>query len=170
MSIPEQIQAYVNWSFGSFESVTWNKLEVFGPVIGVGLLLALGLSKSLNALLLGENYARTMGLPVQATRFLIITSTALLAGTVTAFCGPIVFLGLAVPHLCRSIFNTSNHWILVPATMLMGGSLALLAALIAEVPGNDASLPLNAVTSFIGAPIVIWVILVRRNLQKSFSA
>ena len=170
MSIPEQIQAYVNWSFGSFESVTWSKLEVFAPVIGVGLVLALLLSKSLNALLLGENYARTMGLPVQATRLLIITSTALLAGTVTAFCGPIAFLGLAVPHLCRSIFNTSNHWILVPATILMGGSLALLAALIAEVPGSDASLPLNAVTSFIGAPIVIWVILVRRNLQKSFSA
>lgn len=170
MSIPEQIQAYINWSFGSFESVTWTKLEVFAPVLGVGLILALLLSKSLNALLLGENYARTMGLPIQATRLLIITSTALLAGTVTAFCGPIIFLGLAVPHLCRSIFNTSNHWILVPATILMGGILALLAALIAEVPSSNASLPLNAVTSFIGAPIVIWVILVRRNLQKSFAA
>lgn len=170
MSIPEQIQAYVNWSFGSFESVTWTKLEVFAPIIGVGLLLTLSLSKSLNALLLGENYARTMGLPVQLTRFLIIISTALLAGTVTAFCGPIIFLGLAVPHLCRSIFNTSNHWILVPATMLMGGILALTSALIAEVPGDTASLPLNAVTSFIGAPIVIWVIVVRRNLQKSFAA
>lgn len=169
-SITEQIQAYIDWTFGSFNGVTWSRMEVFAPIIIVGLIASLLLSKSLNALLLGETYARTMGLSVFRARLLIILSTAVLAGTVTAFCGPISFLGLAVPHLCRSLFNTSDHRILVPGTVLMGAILALIAALIATLPGQNETLPLNAVTAFIGAPIIIWVILVRRNLQKSFAA
>jgi iron complex transport system permease protein len=169
-SIAEQIQAYINWTFGSFEGVTWSKLEVFGPTVLIGLGLAMILSKSLNALLLGEFYARTLGVNILITRFLIVFSSSILAGAVTAFCGPIGFLGLAVPHLCRSLFNTSDHRVLIPTTILMGANLALLSALIAEMPGQAISLPLNAVTALIGAPIVIWVVIARRNIQKSFTS
>jgi len=169
-SIAEQIQAYINWTFGSFASVNWGQLNVMAPVVLVGLLLVFALSKSLNALLLGEQYARSMGLNIQRTRLGIILSTALLSGVVTAFCGPIGFIGIAVPHLCRSLFNTSDHRVLVPTSMLLGAIVALAAALIAEMPGNRLVLPLNAVTSIIGAPVVIWVILRQRNLRKSFAS
>ena len=167
-SISERIQAYVNWSFGSFGAVTWNQMTVFAPVILIGLGLAFLLSKSLNALLLGETYARSMGMNVMRARRLIVVSTALLAGAVTAFCGPIGFLGIAVPHICRNLFNTSDHRILIPATILMGGIVALLADLIAQVPGSKIVLPLNAITALIGAPIVIWIILRGRGLRATF--
>jgi iron complex transport system permease protein len=168
-SIPEQIQAFINWTFGSFSGTTWSQIRVFAPITLFGLVLSLGLSKSLNALLLGEAYARSMGLNLTTARFGIVFSTAILSGTVTAFCGPIAFIGIAVPHICRSLFGTSDHRVLVPASMLVGAIVALTAALIAEFPGSRLVLPLNAVTSFIGAPIVIWVILRQRNLDKAFS-
>jgi iron complex transport system permease protein len=136
----------------------------------IGLMLAFLLTKSLNALLLGENYARSLGMNVFVARIGIVSSTALLAGVVTAFCGPIGFIGIAVPHLCRSLFNTSDHRLLVPGTILMGAIVALVASLIAEVPGNNIVLPLNAVTALIGAPIVIAVILRQRNIGKSFAS
>lgn len=167
-SIAEQIQAYVNWTFGNFGGVTRSQLEIFAPVILVSLALSLLLSKSLNALLLGETYARSMGLPVQSARFLIVVSTAVLTGTVTAFCGPIAFLGIAVPHLARMLFNTSDHRVLMPASILLGAIVALVAAIIADMPGSTLVLPLNAVTSLIGAPIVVAVVIKRRNLAKSF--
>ncbi len=169
-SIAERIQAYINWTFGSFSGVTWSQLIIFAPIILIGLTIALLLSKSLNSLLLGENYARSMGLNVQRARIGIIVSTSILAGAVTAFCGPIGFIGIAVPHICRSIFNTSNHRTLVPATILMGGIVAILAGFIAEVPGSSLVLPLNAITALIGAPIVIGVILRQRNMQKAFAS
>ena len=169
-SIPERIQAYLSWSFGTFSSTTWEQLRIFIPAVLVGLLLAFALSKTLNALLLGENYARSMGLDVQRSRILIVGATAILAGAVTAFCGPIGFIGIAVPHLCRSLLNTSDHRALVPAVVLMGGIVALAAAVIADVPGSDIVLPLNAVTSLIGAPVVIWVILRRQNMQQTFAS
>ena len=168
-SIAERIQAYINWTYGSFNGVTWNQLKVMGPAIIVGLMIALLLSKPLNALLLGENYARSMGLNIHRARLWIVASTAILAGTVTAFAGPITFIGVAVPHLCRSLFGTSDHRILIPSTIIVGAIVALLAALIAELPGNRIVLPLNAITAFIGAPIVIWVILRRRNLRNTFA-
>jgi iron complex transport system permease protein len=167
-SISQRIQTYVNWTFGSFGAVTWNQMIVFAPAILIGLGIAFLLSKSLNALLLGETYARSMGMNVQRSRRWIIISTALLAGTVTAFCGPIGFLGIAVPHICRSIFNTSDHRILIPATILMGGIVAVAADLIAQVPGSQLVLQLNAVTALIGAPIVIWIILRGRSLKATF--
>lgn len=167
-SIAERIQAYTNWSFGSFGGVTWSQMPIFALIILVGLALAFLLSKSLNALLLGETYARSMGMNLQRVRGWIILSTALLAGTVTAFCGPIAFLGIAVPHLCRSLFNTSDHRLLIPATMLMGGMVTVLADLIAQVPGSQLVLPLNAITALIGAPVVIWIILRGRALKASF--
>ncbi len=167
-SVPERIQAYINWTFGSFGGVTWDQMPILAVVVILGLLIAVTMTKSLNALLLGENYARSLGLHMMRTRIGIVTATALLAGVVTAFCGPIGFIGIAVPHLCRSMFNTSDHRLLVPATILMGAIVALVAALIAEVPGNNLVLPLNAVTALLGAPIVIGVILRQRNLGKSF--
>src|SRR5690606_33353028 len=113
-------------------------------------LISLALSKSLNALLLGEAYARTMGLNIMLTRIAIVFSTAILAGTVTAFCGPIAFIGIAVPHLCRSLFNTSDHRVLMPGTLLLGAIVALIATLIAEMPGSNLILPLNAITALTG--------------------
>jgi iron complex transport system permease protein len=169
-AVPERIQAYINWTFGSFGGVTWDQLPILASVVSVGLVLALLLTKSLNALLLGENYARSLGMNVFIARIGIVSSTALLAGVVTAFCGPIGFIGIAVPHLCRSLFNTSDHRLLVPGTILMGAIVALVASLIAEVPGNNLVLPLNAVTALIGAPIVIGVILRQRNIGKSFAS
>ena len=169
-SVAERIQMYINWTYGSFSGVSWRQMPIFIPVVIVGLLLTFLLSKPLNALLLGEAYARSMGLNVRRVRLAIISSTALLAGSVTAFCGPIGFLGLAVPHLCRALFGTSDHRILTPATLLLGGTLALVADLVAQMPGSQIVLPLNAVTALIGAPVVIWVILRRRSLRGSFSA
>jgi len=169
-SVAERIQMYINWTYGSFSGVSWRQMPIFIPVVIVGLLLTFLLSKPLNALLLGEAYARSMGLNVRRVRLMIISSTALLAGSVTAFCGPIGFLGLAVPHLCRALFSTSDHRILTPAALLLGGTLALVADLVAQMPGSQIVLPLNAVTALIGAPVVIWVILRRRSLRGSFSA
>jgi iron complex transport system permease protein len=168
-SIAERIQAYVTWTFGSFGNVTWNQIRILAPAVMAGLVAAHLLAKPLNALLLGETYARSMGLMVRRTRIWIIFSASLLAGAVTAFCGPIAFLGVAVPHLCRGLFNTSDHRILLPAVTLMGAGLALTADLIAHLPGSQISLPLNAVTALVGAPVVTWIILRRRNLQQAFS-
>lgn len=169
-SIPEQIQAYIRWTFGSFAGVSWSEMRVLAPAVLIGLILALSLSKSLNALLLGETYAASMGLRVMRVQILIVITTALLTGVVTAFCGPIGFVGVAVPHLCRSLFNTSDHRILVPASMIVGAIMALVAALIAQVPGSESVLPLNPVTAVIGAPVVISVIMRQRNLHKTFAS
>ncbi len=161
----EEVQAYVIWTFGSFGGVTWPQLKILAAAIGLGLALAVSSIKSLNALLLGEMYAISMGVHVGRARTTIITSTALLAGTVTAFCGPIAFLGVAVPHLARSLLRTSDHWALVPGVILMGALVALIADIVASLPGYSTILPLNAVTSLLGAPVVIWIILQR---QRSF--
>jgi iron complex transport system permease protein len=142
-------------------------MRILAPVTLAGLALAFSLSKSLNALLLGEGYARSMGLNVQRARTGIIVATALLAGAVTAYCGPIGFVGIAVPHLARSLFNTSDHRILFPATTLLGAIVALTAALIAQMPGTQTILPLNPITAMLGAPVVIWVILRQRNIQRA---
>jgi iron complex transport system permease protein len=168
-SITERIQAYLNWTFGSFSQVTWGQMQVFGLAVVFGLVIGHAIAKPLNALLLGETYARSMGLNVRRARAWIIVSTAILAGAVTAFCGPIGFLGIAVPHLCRSLFNTSDHRVLVPACTMLGAAAALIADLIAHVPGSEVVLPLNAVTALVGAPVVIWVILRQRNLRASFT-
>ena len=168
-SAPEQIQAYITWTFGSFGGVTKRQLVLLAPLIGAGLLLAGLLVKPLNALLLGETYARSMGVNVGRVRFWMIAGTSLLAGVVTAFCGPIGFLGVAVPHLCRALFHSSDHRILVPATLLMGATIALLADLVAGLPGSDAVLPLNAVTALLGAPVVVWIILSRSRARSPFA-
>ncbi len=169
-SIPERIQAYINWGFGTFGGVTVDQIPVLALPVLVGLALAWGLAKTLNTLLLGEAYATSLGLNTRRARLLIIATTALLTGTVTAFCGPIGFIGIAIPHLCRSLFNTSDHRVLVPGVILTGAITAILMALIAEMPGYTLILPLNAVMAIFGAPVVIGIILRQRNLQKAFAA
>jgi iron complex transport system permease protein len=165
-SIPERIQAYINWTLGSFSSVTWDQLAILAPTIAAGLVVAFTMSKSLNALLLGEDYAWSMGIDIRRFRVAIIAASSLLAGTVTAFCGPIGFVGIAVPHLARGLFRTSDHRILIPATTLTGAIITLIASLIASLPGSNVVLPVNAVTAFVGAPVVIWVILKRQNMRE----
>lgn len=157
----ERIQAYLTWTFGSFAGIPWERMTLFVGMVLLGLLLAAGLAKSLNLLLLGDMTAIGLGLRLQRVQLLTLLSTAILAGTVTAFCGPIAFLGVAVPHLARSLWNTSNLLRLLPAVMLLGAMLALLADWMAQVPGQDIVLPLNAVTAMIGAPIVTHAILQR---------
>lgn len=167
-SNPQQIQDYLIWTFGSLGGVFGTQLLILAIVVVIGLIMAFGLSKSLNGLLLGERYARSMGFAVQRVRFWIIVSASLLAGVVTAFCGPIGFVGVAVPHLARSLFNTNDHRTLIPATLLTGAVLMLGCDIIAQLPGSGSALPISAVTSLIGSPVVIWVIVRQRNLQKSF--
>ena len=162
-SLTEQIQAYLNWTFGSFSAVTQHQLRLLVPLAGLGLAVAYGSGKVMNLLLLGETQARSLGLAIQTTRFCLIGSSALLSGLVTAFCGPIAFIGVAVPHLSRYLFKTVDHFVLLPGTTLLGSSIALLADLIAQLPGRESVLPLNAVMALIGAPIVIMVILQRQS-------
>lgn len=169
-SIADRIQAYISWTFGSFSGVTWSQLTILAPAILVGLGLGFLLIKALNALLLGDTYARSLGLNVRRARVGVIFSAALLAGSVTAFCGPIGFLGIAVPHLGRALLRSSDHRILLPATALMGAILAVCADILAGLPGSDLTLPLNAVTALIGAPVVAWVILRRQSVGGQFAS
>jgi len=168
-SIPERVQTFLNWTFGSFGGVTWNQMRILAPVVILGLMISQACAKPLNGLLLGEDYARSMGLDVRHARMWVMGSTSLLAGAITAFCGPIVFLGVAVPHLARSLFNTADHIVLLPAVMMLGGSMALILDLVAQMPGGSFTLPLNAVTSLVGAPIVIWVVLRNRNFRSDLA-
>ena len=162
-STPQLIAAYSRWGFGSYGGVTWANLPLILVVIGSGLAASLLLVKPLNALLLGERYAQSMGLNLKAVRMALIALTSVLAGTVTAFCGPIQFLGIAVPHLARGAFNTSDHRVLIPATALMGALLALTADIISVLPGESV-LPLNAINAAFGAPVVIWILLQGRRV------
>jgi iron complex transport system permease protein len=155
---PEQVQRFAQWSFGSFASVSPSQLPVFALVIGAGLLAAAPLMVPLNALLLGETAARALGVGVRGLRAAVVLSAAVLAGVVTAFCGPIGFLGVAVPHLARFALRTPDHRLLYPACALIGALIALLADLIAQVPGSTLVLPLNAVLALFGAPIVVAVL------------
>lgn len=161
----ERIRAYIAWGFGSFGGTTWSQLQVLLPAVVIGLIAAALSTKQLNALLLGDRYAASMGLGVRRARLVTILSASLLAGAVTAFCGPIAFIGVAVPHMARGLLRTSDHRMLVPAVVLVGGVVALAAGLVAQLPGTDRTLPLNAVTSLIGAPVVV-VILLRLRRQS----
>jgi iron complex transport system permease protein len=167
-SQPEQLQEYLMWTFGSLGGVVQTHLYVLAIVVGLGLIVAFSSSKALNVLLLGESYARSMGLNVARSRLLILISTSLLTGSITAFCGPIGFVGIAVPHLTRSLLDTSDHRLLIPATCLVGAILLLVCDGIAQLPGTQAVLPISVVTSLLGAPVVIWIIVRRNNLRTAF--
>lgn len=154
----EGVRSFMVWGLGSFANVTVDRLPAFCATMGAGLLCATLLVKPLNALLLGERYAVNLGINVSRTRTLLLFATGLLTATSTAFCGPIAFVGLAVPHIARLLLGTANHRILMPATMLTGAALALLCSLISTLPG-DTLIPINVITPIMGAPVVIWVIL-----------
>lgn len=164
-SSPELIKDYLLWTFGSLGGVTGSQLYMLGLAVAGGLIISFLSSKLLDALLLGENYARSMGLTAQRARIIIICSTSLLAGSITAFCGPIGFIGIAVPHMARSLFNTSSHRILIPGCCLIGTVLMLLCDIIAQLPGSQTVLPINIITALVGAPAVIWIILRRNNMR-----
>ena len=163
-SSAEQLQQYIFWGFGSLGNLSWNELLVFFIIYIVGILLSIFSIKSLNTLLLGENYAKSLGLNIKQSRMLIIIATSLLAGTITAFAGPIAFIGLAIPHITRQVFNTSNHKILLPAVFLFGAIIMLICDSIAQLPTSDYTLPINAITSLIGAPVVIWLLVRKRKM------
>lgn len=162
------LKAYVIWTMGSLGNLTDSQLKVMLISVSAGLILSLGSIKMLNALLMGENYARSIGLNIKFARFLIFTCTSILAGSVTAFCGPVSFIGIAVPHLTRIVFKTSNIRILVPGTIIIGGSMMLFSDLVSQLPGSESVLPVNSVTSLIGIPIVIWIILRNRKYSGVF--
>ncbi len=167
-SRPEEVQTYLLWSFGSLGGVDMPQLRLLAGIVLVGFAVSLYLSESLNVLLLGEAYARSMGLPIYRFRIYLIALSSLLAGSITAFCGPIGFVGVAVPHLARAISPYSDHKVLVPFTALCGMGLMLCCNLIAKLPGSSYTLPINAVTALIGSPVIIIVILKARNLRYNF--
>ena len=160
----QQLQQYIFWGFGSLGNLSWNELGIFFIIYFLGMILSISSVKSLNSLLLGENYAKSLGLNIKKSRLTIIIATSLLAGTITAFAGPIAFIGLAIPHMTRQIFNTSNHKILLPAVFLFGAIVMLICDSIAQVPNSDYTLPINAITSLIGAPVVIWLLVRKRKM------
>ena len=163
-SSAEQLQKFTFWSMGNLGNLSWQNIFVLFISVLLGLLMSLLSIKSLDALLLGENYAKSMGLNVKKSRYIIIIATSILAGSITAFAGPIAFVGLAVPHLAKLLFQTSNHKILFWSTILIGGILMLFCDMISQLPGLDFTLPINAITSIIGAPIVIWLLIRKKNL------
>ena len=159
-SNPDAIKLFVMWTFGSLSAVTWTYMQVLLPVSLIGLGMAFFLQKRLDSLLLGENYARGLGVSIVGTRFLIVIATGLLAGGITAFTGPIAFVGVAIPHIARGIFRTSSHKTLMPATVLCGASLILFCDIISQMPAY--TLPINTISALFGAPIIIWIILKKR--------
>lgn len=167
-SMAERIQSFFAWSYGTFGNVAWSQMRVFGTCIVSGAGLCLLLCKPLDAMLMGERFAESLGTNVKTVRFCALGLASLMAGTVTGFCGPIGFLGIAAPHLCRYLFKTAQHKVLIPASMLGGAAIALAADLVAKVPGFDGALPLNAVTALVGAPVIIVALIRQRNLRKAF--
>jgi len=163
-SSAEKLQQYIYWGFGSLGGLSWSQLALLSLLVGVGILLSIISIKPLNAFLLGENYAQSLGVELKKSRFIIIIATGLLAGAITAFAGPIAFIGLAVPHLTRQLFNTTDHKILVPAVCIYGGILMLICDTIAQLPTSASVLPINAITSIIGAPVVIWLLIRKRKM------
>lgn len=162
-SVEEDIKTYVIWGLGSFSRVSGNQIMLFVTIMAVLIPLSFLLVKTLNLLMLGDGYARNLGLNIKRARVLVITCSGVLTAIVTAYCGPIIFLGLAVPHLCRAIFQTSDHRILMPASLVMGAALALACNLIARMPGFEGALPVNSVTALIGAPVVASVLFRKRK-------
>ncbi|WP_236025459.1 iron ABC transporter permease [Flavobacterium geliluteum] len=164
-STAEQLQKFTFWSMGNLGSLSWSTIFILTVCVGLGLTLSAGSIKPLNALLLGENYAKSMGLNFKRARLVIILATSILAGSITAFAGPIAFVGLAVPHIAKLTFQTSNHTILFWSTLFLGAIIMLFCDVVSQMPGFDVTLPINAITSIIGAPVVIWLLVQKRNFQ-----
>lgn len=157
-SNPDTLKLFISWTFGSLSAVSWNYMAIMAPIVVIGTAMAFVLQKRLNVLLLGEKYAAGLGVSVPHTRLWIILATALLAGTSTAFTGPIAFIGVTVPHISRGIFHSSNHKTTIPASILCGSVIMLICDLVSQMPGSHGTLPINSVTALFGAPIIIWII------------
>ncbi|MFW5760045.1 MAG: FecCD family ABC transporter permease [Cyclobacteriaceae bacterium] len=165
----ENIQAFLVWTFGNLGGMTYAEMSIFVPVVFLGLILAFWVQKPLNALLLGERYAESMGVNIKKVRFVIVISTSMMAGAITAFCGPIAFIGVAVPHLARLVFHTSDHRQLLLLVCICGAIALLISDTIAQLPGSEHTLPINAITSLFGAPVIVWLILKQRNFRMHFA-
>ncbi|GLU44420.1 iron ABC transporter permease [Allomuricauda sp. NBRC 101325] len=164
-SSSEQLRRFIFWSFGSVSNLSFNQITLLAALVLIGIALSILSVKSLNALLLGENYAQSLGVSLQKSRMTLIIATGILAGGITAFAGPIAFVGLAVPHLTRQIFDTMEHKILIPAVLLYGAILMLLCDTIAQMPNSASVLPINSITSLVGAPVVIWLLVRKRKMM-----
>jgi iron complex transport system permease protein len=160
LSNPDAVKLFVVWTFGSLSAVTWYQLQILVPLIVLGLFFSLALQKQFNAMLLGEHYAQGLGISVRSTRLAMIAITGILAGATTAFTGPIAFIGVAVPHLARALFQTSDHRIITPGTLLCGVALLLICDIISQQ--TTYPLPLNAISALFGAPLIIWIVLKQR--------
>jgi len=160
------LKSFVVWTMGSLGSVTNVQLAVLFPSVLTGILMAFLSSKFLDAFLLGENYARSMGMNIVFARMVVFLSTAILAGSITAFCGPIGFIGIAVPHIARMTLRTAKHSLLVPGTILIGALMMLVSDILSQLPGSEATLPVNSVTALLGIPIVIWIIIRNKNTAR----
>lgn len=165
ISSAEELQTYVIWTFGNVGSMSWPEIYVLLVISAAGSVVAYSHSKALNGWLLGDNYARSLGINIKRSRFFVILSASLLTGGVTAFCGPIVFVGIAVPHLVKLLMNTYNHKVLIPSVMTGGAILLLLCDILTQLPGGSQVLPLNAVTAIFGAPIVVWIVMRSRMIR-----
>lgn len=164
-SSAEQLQKFTFWSLGNLGNLSWESVWILSLCVGIGLVLSAFSIKPLNALLLGENYAKSMGLNYTKARLIIIFATSILAGSITAFAGPIAFVGLAVPHIAKLTFQTSNHRVLFWSTLLLGAGIMLVCDIFTQVPGTEVSLPINAVTSILGAPVVIWLLVRKQKMM-----
>jgi iron complex transport system permease protein len=162
------LRAYVLWTMGSLGNLTSGQLGVLATSVISGLIIGFISTKMLNALLLGENYARSLGLNITFSRIVVFAGTSILAGSVTAFCGPVGFIGIAVPHIARILFRTSDHRVLIPGTVIAGGSLMLMCDIVSQLPGSEQVLPVNAITSLAGIPVVVWVIMRNRKISGAF--
>jgi iron complex transport system permease protein len=160
----EKLQQYIFWSFGSLGNLSWVQLLIVALCTLIGIFLSILSIKPLNAFLLGENYAKSLGIGLQKTRYIIIIATGLLAGSITAFAGPIAFVGLAVPHVTKQLFHSTDHKIQIPAVLCCGAILMLICDTIAQLPGSVSVLPINAITSIFGAPVVIWLLVRKRKM------
>ena len=161
----ESVYSYTLWGMGDFSGVSWRQMPFFVGTVGIGLLIAVLLTKPLNALLLGERYARNLGVRVRWVRIWLLVSTGILTAVTTAFCGPVAFIGLAVPHIARLLLGTSNHNTLLPVTMLIGAIVALACNLVSVLPGSSGVIPLNAITPVVGAPVIIYIIVNQKRIQ-----
>lgn len=161
---PDSLKVFITWTFGSLGAVTWDKIPILFTLVISGVIVVFFLQKALNSLLLGEKYASSIGLNVKKLRVIIIVITAIITGAVTAFTGPIAFIGVVIPHFARSFFGTVNHKTIIPATLLLGAILLIFCDIISQIPISNRTLPINAVTAVFGAPMIVWIVLKRKKL------
>jgi len=161
-----QLKSFIMWTMGDLSSITTNQLALLSPIVILGLIFSFILSKNLNAYLLGEEYAKSLGLNIKRSRLAIICITAILTGSITAYCGPIGFIGIVIPHLARLLSNSSDHRVLIPLSILLGINVLLIADIISQLPGSEKTLPINSITSLIGIPFIIWIILKNKKITS----